>query len=132
MLAERSASLWAASPQRACHAIDAWASQSLLSGRAVARWAFQAPGFQSLDDELAVSIVWTALAAAMQRHETVLLVRSSLLQPPLLLGVRRGVTSRHCAASLALTRQGDACAEDSMPDRLRCRAAAALALMRQR
>ena len=82
MLAERSASLWAASPQRACHAIDAWASQSLLLGKAVARWAFQAPGFQSLDDELAVSIVWTALAAAVQRHETVLEVKAGMLQPP--------------------------------------------------
>ena len=74
MLAELSATMWAACPQRGCHAIDAWASQNLLSGKSVARWAFQAPGFKSLDDELAVSIVWTALTAAVLRYELALAV----------------------------------------------------------
>ena len=74
MLAELSASMWAASPQRACHAIDAWAGQHLLSGKAIAQWAFQAPGFRSLEDELAVSIVWTALTASVQRYQVTLAV----------------------------------------------------------
>ena len=74
VLAELSATMWAACPQRACHAIDAWSSQNLLSGKAVARWAFQSPGFKSLDDELAVSIVWTALTAALLRYELALAV----------------------------------------------------------
>ena len=131
MLAELSASLWAASPQRACHAIDAWASQNLLSGRAIARWAFQAPGFQSLDDELAVSIAWTALTAAVQRHETVLAVGACLLQPPLLLpgAVWCRVTALPRVPALGTAWGCLAClpysasVEDCMPNMLSCRGA---------
>ena len=66
-LPELSAAMWAHAPQRACHSIEAWSRQGLLSGSAVATWALHAPGFQALQDELATLIVWEALTGAVQR-----------------------------------------------------------------